>query len=285
MRKYINPLLLAFVFIALAFSSCKQTTEPTTSANTQSSEDNALIDGEFSAIFSMASSQGDVTNSTEAEKKANGIAGEKDKSDLLPSCATVTIDSIAKEILIDFGSQNCLCKDGLYRRGKVKMKLTGVWKNIGSSFSITLIDYYVQDMKVTGTKTVTILTSTSFLVMVDNATMVTPKGTLSWASNHTIKQIKGFGTKNTTMDDEFEILGGSSGTNSEGVFYTVTIDSLNPLIKRISCKQKDFVAGILTIQNDKGKTLVVNYDPQNAKGCNKNATCTVNGKTYNMKLR
>lgn len=285
MRKYINPLLLAFVFIALAFSSCKQTTEPTTSANTQSSEDNALIDGEFSAIFSMASSQGDVTNSTEAEKKANGIAGEKDKSDLLPSCATVTIDSIAKEILIDFGSQNCLCNDGLYRRGKVKMKLTGVWKAIGSSFTINLIDYYVQDMKVTGTKTINILSSGSFSITVTGASIETPTGTISWNANRTITHTKGFLTKNTTADDEYEIIGNASGINRKGVGFSVSISNANPLLKRLSCTQKEFISGEVTILNDKGDTLIVNYDPDNTKGCNKNAVVTINGKTYNIRLR
>jgi len=156
-----------------------------------------MIDGEFSVIFSMASSQGDVTNSSEAEKKVNGIAGNKDKSDLLPSCATVTIDSIAKEIMIDFGSQNCLCNDGLYRRGKIKMKLTGVWKEIGSSFSISVIDYYVQNMKVTGTKTVSILSSGSFSIAVVDASIVTPTGTISWNANRTITQINGFQPKQT----------------------------------------------------------------------------------------
>lgn len=244
-----------------------------------------MIDGEFSVIFSMASSQGDVTNSSEVEKKVNGIAGNKDKSDLLPSCATVTIDSIAKEIMIDFGSQNCLCNDGLYRRGKIKMKLTGVWKEIGYSFSISVIDYYVQNMKVTGTKTVSILSSGSFSIAVVDASIVTPTGTISWNANRTITQINGFQPKQTSTDNEFEIIGSSSGINREGVGYSVVISNSNPLLKRISCTQKDFVSGEVTIKNDKGDTLIVNYDPDNNKSCNKNAIVTINGKTYNIRLR
>lgn len=284
-----NILICSFWAASLAFSiffiGCANATDTVATENVTSSEDNAMIDGEFSVLFATASAQGDLTNEMAANKKDNGIAGKKDKCDLLPSCATVEYDSITQKITIDYGTQNCLCSDGLNRRGKVIINSTGAWKAIGSSIVITLSDYYVQDMKVTGTKTVTIFSTTSFIVLVEGASMVTPKGTISWASNHTITQTKGYSTKKTTSDDEFEILGGSSGKNSEGVNYTCTIDSLNPLIKRVSCKQKDFVAGILTIQNDKGKTLVVNYDPQNAKGCNKNSTCKIDGKTYNMKLR
>ncbi len=285
MKTLIRSLWALSFACSIFFIGCSNATDPVTTENITSSEDNALIDGEFSVLFATASAQGDVSNETAANRKSNSIAGKNEKCDLLPICATVDNDTTKNEITIDYGNQNCLCSDGLMRRGKIMINYTGTWKSIGSIIEVTLKDYYVQDLKVTGKKTVTIFSTTSFIVLVEDATMITPKGTISWASNHTITQTKGYSTKNTTSDDEFSILGGSTGTNSEGVKYTATIDNLNPLIKRVSCKQKDFSAGILTIQNDKGKTLVINYDPQNTKGCNKNSTCTVNGKTYNMKLR
>lgn len=284
-----NTLIRSFWAVSLAFSifiiGCANATDPVATENVTSSEDNAMIDGEFSTLFATASAQGDVSNEMAANKKDNGIAGKKDKCDLLPSCATVDYDSLTQKITIDYGTQNCLCSDGLNRRGKVIINSTGAWKSIGSSITVTLIDYYVQDMKVTGTKTVNINSNNSFSITVTGASIETPTGTISWNASRTIIQTKGFLTKNTTADDEFEIIGNASGINRKGVGFSVSISNANPLLKRLSCTQKEFVSGEVTILNDKGDTLIVNYDPDNSKGCNKNAIVTINGKTYNIRLR
>lgn len=277
----LSSLLFVFLFVACQKNT---TTEPTVEESTQSASDNAIADGEFTSILSFVTSQGDASTSSEAEKKDAGIQ-KNNKSDQLPDCATVTFDSVKKTVLIDFGTTNCLCKDGRNRRGQILFTFTGTWKTIGSSITVALSNYYVQDMAVTGSKTITILASNSFNITVSNASVTTPNGVISWNSTRTIKQTKGFLTKNINIDDEFEITGNASGINRKGVGFSVVINNDNPLVKRLSCLIKDFVSGIITISNDKGSTMTLNYNPDGSYDCNKNAVVTLNGKVYAITLR
>lgn len=271
-------LALALLFGAIG---CKETATSPVEESIESSQDNALADGEFTSVFSFFDAQSETT----FQKNIKGsptIQGFEKKSELLPDCATASWDSAARILTIDFGSQNCVCKDGLSRRGKITAQFSGKYKEINSSVKISLDNYFVQDMKVTGSKTVTFLGTAKVNIAVENATIATPTGTISWNSNRTIEKTKGILTA-TIWDDEYVIAGAASGVNRKGVAYTVTIDT--PLKKKVSCLAKDFVSGILTIQNDKGTTLSINYDPLGTEACNKLASVTVNGKTQTITLR
>jgi hypothetical protein len=284
MKKFMF-LFLAIAFISLlTFDGCKKDSTSATEESIQSSQDNALADGEFSSVFSFVDDQGEMTFSSFEGKKTGDSPQEitTQKSDLLPDCATVSFDSTTRTLTIDFGTTNCECLDGINRRGKIHAQFTGKFREINSSVTVTFEDYYVQDMHVTGTKTVTYLGSYKVSVVVQNASITTPNGTISWSTNKTIEKIKGFLTK-TVWDDEYQITGSSSGQNREGVNFSVTVD--DPLIKRLSCKQKDFVAGTLTIQNSNGLKLSIDYDALNNEGCNKFAKVTYNGKTKTITLR
>ncbi|MCX6148353.1 MAG: hypothetical protein NTW25_14050 [Candidatus Kapabacteria bacterium] len=270
MKNISKFLLLSSLIVLFTITSCKKDTviSPSNDESTQSSTDNALVDGEFSSIFSFVTSQGDASTSSEAERKEAGIQNNG-KSDQLPDCATVTFDSVKKTVLIDFGSKNCLCKDGRYRRGQILFTFTGVWKSVGSSVTVAVSNYFIQDMEVKGSKTISFLSPTSINITVSNA----------------IKQTKGMLTKNVNIDDEYEITGSSSGINRKGVGFSVVISNENPLVKKLSCLIKDFVSGIITISNNKGSTMVVNFNPDGSYDCNKNAVVTLNGKVSAITLR
>ena len=272
--------LLALALLVGAIG-CKETATSPVEESIESSQDNALADGEFTSVFSFFDAQSETTFQSNM-KGSPTIQGFEKKSELLPDCATASWDSAARILTIDFGSQNCVCKDGLSRRGKITAQFSGKYKEINSSVKISLDNYFVQDMKVTGSKTVTFLGTAKVNIAVENATIATPTGTISWNSNRTIEKTKGILTA-TIWDDEYVIAGAASGVNRKGVAYTVTIDT--PLKKKVSCLAKDFVSGILTIQNDKGTTLSINYDPLGTEACNKLASVTVNGKTQTITLR
>lgn len=286
MKNISKFLLLSSLIILFTVTSCKKdnVVSPSTDESTQSSTDNALVDGEFSSIFSFVTSQGDASTSSEAERKEAGIQNNG-KSDQLPDCATVTFDSVKKTVLIDFGNTNCLCKDGRYRRGQILFTFTGVWKSVGSSVTVAVSNYFIQDMAVKGSKTISFLSPTSINITVSNASINTPEGLITWNTTHTFKQTKGMLTKNINIDDEYEITGSSSGINRKGVGFSVVISNDNPLVKKLSCLIKDFVSGIITISNDKGSTMVVNFNPDGSYDCNKNAVVTLNGKVYAITLR
>ena len=275
------PFLLA-VALLVGVIGCKNNATSPVEESIESSQDNALADGEFTSVFSFFDAQSEATFQTGIKGDNPTILVLPKKSELLPDCATASWDSVARILTIDFGSQNCVCKDGLSRRGKITAQFSGKYKEVNSSVMISLDNYYVQDMKVTGSKTVTFLGIGKVNILVQNAMVATPTGTISWNSNRTIEKTKGILTA-TIWDDEYVIAGSASGVNRKGVAYTVMIDT--PLKKKVSCLAKDFVSGILTIQNDKGATLSINYDPLGTEACNKLASVTVNGKTQTIVLR
>ncbi|MCX6153537.1 MAG: hypothetical protein NT007_05205 [Candidatus Kapabacteria bacterium] len=278
--------LSIFVFAAFIFAACNKTTNPTdtTDDNVQSTEDNALVDGEFSSIFSYADAQGNISYSQAQKQSGNEIQSPTTKADLLPSCATVNVDTVNKIMTIDFGSTNCLCRDGNYRRGVVTATLTGKWKSVGAKLVITLANYYVNDNLVQGKKTITISSSTEWQVKVENASVTTATGVVSWNANRQFEKIAGANTPNIAIDDVYLITGTCTGVNRKGVNFTVVTST--PLKKDMSCKFKDFVSGILTIVNlDKGVSLSIDYNATGNEACDKLAKVTIGTKTYTIHLR
>ncbi|MBM2815951.1 MAG: hypothetical protein HW421_2713 [Ignavibacteria bacterium] len=285
MKKSIT-LFSALVFsLMLIFTACKKNVTSPVEDSIKSSEDNAIVDGEFSSVFSFVDAQSETTLGSETLKKGDSPLTPTSKSIILPSGAVVSWDSASKTLIIDFGSTNILCNDGLLRRGKIIAVFSGKFKQVNFGVNVSLDNYYVQDMKVTGTKTMTYLGNYTINIVVQNASVTTPTGVISWSANRTVKKTAGYDSPLIILDDQYLISGNASGKNREGVNFSVVIDQNNPLKKKLSCVKKDFVSGIITIQNDKGNSLTVNYDPLGTEECNKLARVTVNGKSKDIILR
>ena len=112
---------------------------------------------------------------------------------------------------------------------------------------------------------------------VDSASIIRANngGTHSWTANWTFTP-----TANTTATvREYSVTGLSAGTNRKGVGYTTTIQT--PLIRSSTCF-KYYTAGILSISNATGKTMLLNYGNG---ACDNTATVTVNGRTKTITLR
>src|ERR1051326_8035647 len=101
---------------SLVFSGCRKPENE--DKDTSSAEDNSLADKSFEDM-------GQISN--EAASSTNGSLGsfKYENDGLLSACATVTKDSVNKKITVDFGTANCLCADGRYRRGKIFISYTG----------------------------------------------------------------------------------------------------------------------------------------------------------------
>ncbi|MGA2296778.1 MAG: hypothetical protein ABSG15_04430 [FCB group bacterium] len=287
MKKFsVLPFLLMFSLI-IFYTGCKdKSTEPATTTLTQSADDNAAVDGEYNSIFSMADAQGSISySSAEQNKNSNIPLGITDKSDLLPLCANITFDTTTHTLTIDFGTSDCQCWDGNYRKGKIIAVFTGKWRTIGSSVNISLDNYYINDMLLEGTKEITITAAHQWHVVVTGAILHTPTGNITWDCDRITTKTAGYDTPIIWRDDVYSITGTANGVNRKGVAFSATVDQNNPLIKEMSCAKKDFVSGILTIINSKGDTLSVNYDPTGTELCDKLVNVTINGKTYTIYLR
>ena len=202
---------------------------------------------------------------------------------LLSACATVTIDSVATPhtITVDFGASNCLCSDGRYRRGQINISYSGHYRDAGSTHTITFTNYYVNDNKIMGTKTVlnngrNTAGNLTYSITVNGSIEKSSGGTITWNSNRTREWIVGESTP-AWNDDVYLITGSASGTSAGGTSFTLNITSA--LRKEIGCRH--FVSGSFAL-TPSGKA--VRYVDYGTGACDNTATVTINGNTYNITL-
>ncbi|MBC5994947.1 hypothetical protein [Pontibacter cellulosilyticus] len=274
-----NRLLNLFVLLLLGstfiLTACQRDNEDAQAAiEAESAEDNALAEGEFTSLDSF------VEDASAAEPL---LAGSMATAASLPSCATTSYNRDSRTLTIDFGTTNCLCRDGLYRRGKLVAVFNGSYGEVGSSVTITPQNYFVNDNQIAGTKVRTHLGNRKMSVVVTGASITTPKGTATWQANRVIEKIAGYDTPIIT-DDVWLITGEASGVNRRGVAYTAVIEQPLKKVLSFGCA-RNFVSGVLTITNQRGGTLSVNYDPIGGEPCDKVAEVTINGRKKLIQLR
>ena len=196
------------------------------------------------------------------------------------SCATRSYDNSTKTLTIDFGTTNCLCADGRYRRGKILVRFTTDVNRRPAGAVVTRRNYFVNDNQHTARRIFTDIGTGSFTVAVDSASIIRANngGTHSWTANWTFTRTAGFGTAQVS-DDVYSVTGSATGTNRKNVGYTATIQ--NPLIKRADCP-KYFVQGTIGVTNTNSKVMTLDYGTGT---CDNVATVTVNGSTRTIQLR
>ncbi|HRZ41877.1 MAG TPA: hypothetical protein P5228_04145 [Bacteroidales bacterium] len=99
----------------------------------------------------------DIADEAYSTKSKSGKSGDQTEWVIIGTCATVSLDTTVspKLLTIDFGTTNCLCADGKYRRGIIQISFTGPYKDSGTVITHTFSNYFVNDHQVLGTKVVT----------------------------------------------------------------------------------------------------------------------------------
>ena len=125
MRTFIFPRSFNIVAIIAAMviitSSCRKqkTTEDTGFAS-----EHATSEQTFTDVQNIADQASSVSSGSSLGFKTSGSG-----------CATVT--KTPGMTVIDFGTTDCLCKDGRTRRGKIIVTYTGAYTDLGSVHTIT----------------------------------------------------------------------------------------------------------------------------------------------------
>ena len=270
-------LMLAMTIIAL--SACKK--DKTEEDNdTSSVTENAQADAAYTDVANIADEA--VNGSLESYR-----GGEPEK--IFTNCALITVDTMATphRITINFGTSDCLCKDGNYRRGIIYVDFTGQYRDSGSTHTISFNDYYVNYNKIDGTKVVTNkgrnASGNLWFTIVINGSIIWDAqyggGTSTYSSNRTREWIGG---ENTMIrhDDVYLISGSASGTNRSGGTYSMS--TISPLRKRIGFKH--FTEGIMDVTPSGKPTRRIDYSYLNSAEDNL-ARVTINGNTYTITLR
>lgn len=281
----------ALILGALLWAGCKRENEMEKSEATfASAVDNSKMESEFQQIFDQADNAA----------RFNPSGKTSDIENWLPECASVTRDSVGavRTVTVVFDSANygCLCRDGLYRKGTIKLEYSGDYTVVGATKTLTLVGYSVNDMvnetRFFGTKTFRVEewgdSTAKFSVRVTDARAESPEGTIRWNAERTIHRTTGNATP-YVHDDRYEITGSASGTNRNGQAFTCNIT--RPLVKDLArcglrvSRGGRFIDGEWTLANaEAGRTLTLNYDPIGGVPCDRVARLTYNGQSRNITL-
>lgn len=278
--KMSTRLFIAAAVVSTLFVSCRKEKDDD-DKETNSARDNALAEGTFNDVANISDQ---AATGTLVSYYAPNASDDKSP---LSSCATITHDTVSVPHLltIDFGTSNCLCNDGRYRRGIIMVSYSGHYRDSASTHTITFNNYYVENNKVSGTKTVVnnghnpaghLTYSVSVNGQIDKAA----GGTLTWTSSRTREWIVG---ENTPVwgDDVYLISGSASGVNSpaSGTSTSFTVNITSPLRKEIGCRH--FVSGKFELTPSGKATRYVDFG---TGACDNTALVTINGHNYNVTL-
>lgn len=237
MKKTIKSVFL------LCFGSLMMICSCTKDNSTNNSKDNET---QTASDNMLAQTINDDVTTVTAQSEDNGVSGTLGDSAygfLLSPCATISLNTISSphQLIIDFGSTNCKCLDGKYRRGKILVSYAGFYKDSGSSHTIGFDNYHVNDYKVEGSQTVVNNGhnqngNITFNIDVNSTITDTSGNKLTYTSSRTREWIAGAGTTGlfAWLDDVYSITGTASGTSFNGTSYTANITK--PLIVALNCR-------------------------------------------------
>lgn len=278
-KKIIFGIAIAAIAFTSIVSSCKKKTSEEKDSDTSSAYDQSLA----------STSVNDLTSIADEVGRSNSVSSFKttESSALLSSCASISFDTMAaaKTVTINFGTTNCLCNDGRYRKGILKLNFTGKYRDSLTVITITPTNYFVNDNQVLGLKTITNKghNAAHHLVYEINANISIIKasgaGTVLWNSIRQREWLTGESTP-SWLDDTYSITGNASGTSASGNTFTSVITS--PLIRNMAyaCR-KHFTAGTLEHTPSGKATRYIDYG---SGACDDIATVTINGNVYTITL-
>lgn len=291
MKKIIHNLLIVSVIIV--FSSCKKDNPPpappppppppvSVDSNLTSTVDYALVMESFSDIIQI---------SDEASKGIISDYRTTKYFSILSNCAAVTLDTLNHadndSIAIDFGSANCLCFDGRYRRGKLSVTYSAGNKYWDSLCVITVKAISADSFFTNNHQIISTIIATNnghntngYLNWGINSTVqiikANAQGTIMMNSNITSEWVAGDGTS-AWSDDVHLYTGNASGTGADGISFTANIT--NAIIKKVNC--------LFIIQGNSDVTPTTkpirHLDFGNGT-CDNQASVTIDANTYIINL-
>ena len=197
-----------------------------------------------------------------------------------PCAVSVTRDtvSVPHTLLIDFGPSNCTGADGRNRRGRLAITFTGRYRDPGTVITITREDYYVNDHRLQGVKTVTNAglngEGQPFFSVSVSGSVTAPDG--SWTSIHSYQRTRTWIAGQNTLDlldDVYLITGSGNGVNRKAQPFSLLITT--PLRVEVGCPW--IVSGVLKITPASLEVRTVDYG---TGACDNQVSVTVNGNTF-----
>ncbi len=276
--KKVNLILgiFAIAAVALIFNGCKKENDIQLEDN-NISQDDSYAEKTFEEVSGIADEAYDM-------KAGGNLKAYPGDRLFLSECATVTLDTtvMPRVLTIDFGEENCLCRDGKYRRGKIIITFNGRYRQPGTVITHGFEDFFVNDKSVEGTKVVTNMGENDngniyFTIEVVGVIQREDGSTFSWTASREREWIQGYET-NRPWDDIYLITGTASGVRPNGLTWEHEI--MTALRVEMACRF--IVSGTMEIRPEGRPVILLDYGDGS---CDNEATVTVNGETYTIYLR
>jgi len=274
-------LIIAVVIgLSLSLFLCRcNKDEDNSNAGINTAKDHTIASNLYEDIFKQV---GDAAITVE-----DSIEGKKGYSSINRGCPTITIDHFdlvtwPKNIVVDFGDE-CTDQYGVTRKGIINYNITTFYRDSGCVITVTPQDYYVNDYKVEGTKTITndghnASGNLTYTVQVTDAVITTPYNTtIQWNTTRVNEWVEGEPTILWPFDDVYLITGEAHGTNSNGKDFTITV--VEPLNVIVGCRW--IRSGTLDIVVEDIPTMTVDYGDGE---CDAEATITISGNEYGFNM-
>lgn len=263
--------------LSIALTSCSKD-ESNEQEDSTASEviDESFVESVYEEVQDMADQAYQI--------ELDGLKSTTDDFIRFGDCVTITLDTsvMPRVLTIDFGEENCLCRDGKYRRGQIISTFNGRYRQTGTVITHGFNNFYVNNNHVEGSKVIENMGLNDdgymwFTIQVNGQVTMDDDGTiLSWESNRTRTWIVGSDTPRW-YDDIYLIGGTSSFSNSNGRGREMEI--ITPLRRELSCNH--FVSGTIQINPVNRPQMILDY----GQGvCDNMATITIGDRIIIIRL-
>lgn len=185
-----------------------------------------------------------------------------------------------KTITLDYGEGTEL-ENGTVISGSIVIVVTAQPRTEGAERTVTFNQFYVDDVNISGTKTMTFTSSeeSKKVTCVGDLVLTFEDETYIERHSEKVRELAaGYETPRDHSDDEMHISGFVNSTSSEGYAFGRTI--VTPLVKKGECRF--IVQGVVTMHRNDEVVAELNYGDG---ACDDIATITKDGEERQITLR
>ncbi len=203
-------------------------------------------------------------------------------------CRTVTVvpmDRLTwpKTITIDFGTDGCVVRDGVVKKGKIIINMDAPHFGRAWTKVVTFDNYFVNGNKIEGTHTTVFQQADghpTWTSTINGGQVTTPDGEIirTREAVHIRVQARGIDTPRDKSDDAFQLTGNAAGIRRDGKSFAWVISE--PLVISNNCRW--IRKGIRVITLEDLSDITVDYGDN---VCDNIATVTQDGVAKEIKLR
>lgn len=253
----ITKFLFLIGAVAIFLVSCEKNSTPLNEDDLFLADDEAVAEALFDDLFNTVDG---ATQMLDVFMKSGDAKG--DIVVLADSCPMITVEIISETsriITVDYG-EGCTGFFDQTRSGKIIIEVNGFRKMVGSVRTVTFDNYFVNDVKIEGTRMTENLGANEnenvvFMSTLTDGKVIFPDEIIVEREFTRYREwIVGYDTR-TIWDDECFITGDASGTTYKGLTYQNTI--ITALHRKRVCRF--FVSGVIEINREDMEPLELDY--------------------------